>query len=367
VNINSSPTVLIMAGGTGGHVFPALAVADCLRDSGFNVEWLGTHRGIESRVVPAANIPIHYILASGLRGKNILNSLRALVMFTVAFFQSAAVIFRVRPVCVLGMGGFVSAPGGLASWLLRKYLVIHEQNAVAGTSNKMLSKLARRVLLGYPIELGGEKSEFVGNPIRGDISALLDPKTRFENRDRLRLLVIGGSQGSRPINECLPKALAAIPVAHRPLVWHQAGSAHIDVVRDCYGSLDVDVKAEAFIEDMAEAYQWADLVLCRSGALTVAELSAVGIASILVPLPYAIDDHQTANAKWLTDNGAGILMRESDMSVASVSELLESLSGDRDRLLEMAVAARRLSKNKSAQRVADICVEKLIAGENSDV
>lgn len=351
-------SVLIMAGGTGGHVFPALAAAESLRTRGVNVEWLGTERGIESQLVSAANIPMHVIRVSGLRGKGLLGRVKALLQVVVALVQALNVLRSLKPVCVLGMGGFVSGPGGLAAWLSGRPLVIHEQNAVAGTTNRLLAVFARRVLLGYPIDLGGNKARHIGNPVRAAISAIPSPERRgIAGSTRLRLLVLGGSLGARPINELLPSALKAITQADRPDVWHQTGKQHEDVVRAAYQQQGINGKVEAFIDDMAAAYQWADVVLCRAGALTVAELTAAGVASLLVPLPHAIDDHQTENARWLVDNKAGLMLVQNTLTAEKLAGLLISMNSDRDNLLAMAKAARALAKTDAADQVAHYCLE----------
>ena len=351
-------SVLIMAGGTGGHVFPALAAANSLRKQGINVEWLGTVRGIEARVVPAANIPIHYISAVGLRGKNLLSLLKAPLLLLRSFWQSVQVIRQLQPVCVLGMGGFASGPGGMAAWLLGRPLVIHEQNAVAGTTNRLLARLAKKVLLGYPITLGGSKSQHIGNPVRAEISALAAPEERGVGQARkLRLLVLGGSLGAKPINDVLPAALHKMSLELRPDVWHQTGAAHIDDVIAVYQDKNLSVKAEPFIGDMAAAYGWADLVFCRAGALTVAEITAAGVASVLVPLPHAIDDHQTANARWLVDNNAATMMPQSTMSAEKLASLLTEYQAAPDKLLSMSKAARAAAKVNAADQVATICME----------
>ena len=315
MNSPAKPSILIMAGGTGGHVFPALAVAQYLQLSGFDVQWLGARRGIESRLIPAADIPIHYIAASGLRGKNMAATLLGGARLMVSIVQALVVIIKLRPVCVLGMGGFVSAPGGLAAWLLRRPLVIHEQNAVAGSSNKLLARFASRVLAAYPIALGRRLAEYVGNPVRDEISELPEPRERYSSTGALKVLVVGGSLGAKPINDVIPAALALIAGDRRPQVWHQTGSSHIDSVKQAYRDLAIEGQCEAFIDDMPAAYRWADLIVCRAGALTVAEITAVGLASILIPLPHAIDDHQRENARWLIDNDAGLLLCQHDRHI----------------------------------------------------
>ncbi len=351
-------TVLIMAGGTGGHVFPALAVADSLREQGVNVEWLGTRRGIEAEKVPAANIPLHFIDVFGLRGKGLLNLLKAPFQLLRATWQSLLIIRKLQPICVLGMGGFVSGPGGLAAWLSTCPLLIQEQNAVAGTTNRLLTRLAKKVLTGYPIELGGNKNIYSGNPVRGGITRVSAPGHRWADRSgKLRLLVLGGSLGAKAINDVMPSALSRLSEQGLPEVWHQTGKAHLDAVTGAYKKHSIEARIDAFIEDMAEAYAWADLVICRAGALTVAELTAVGVASILVPLPYAIDDHQSANARWLADQQAGLLLPQGEMDWKKIASLISDFSQNREKLLAMANAARNLARIDAADRVANTCLE----------
>jgi UDP-N-acetylglucosamine--N-acetylmuramyl-(pentapeptide) pyrophosphoryl-undecaprenol N-acetylglucosamine transferase len=325
---------------------------------GIHVEWLGTQRGIEAELVSSANIPMHFIKVSGLRGKGIVGVVKSLLQVMTALLQTLSVLRELKPICVLGMGGFVSGPGGLASWLSRRPLVIHEQNAVAGTTNRLLSKMAGRVLLGYPISLGGDKARYIGNPVRAEISQISPPEERDIYRNhKLRLLVLGGSLGAKPINQLLPLALKKLASDECPEVWHQTGKQHAKDTQALYQQQGVDAKVVAFIDDMAEAYQWADLVLCRAGALTVAELTAVGVASVLVPLPHAIDDHQTENARWLETNKAGIMVHQSALTSESLATLLSKLSDDQEGLLSMAKAARGLAKITAAEDVAKNCLE----------
>ena len=285
--------ILVMAGGTGGHVYPALAVARALESHSQDIVWLGTHRGLESRVVPEAGIDIEWISVKGLRRKGVLALLIAPFQLAWALLQALTVILRRRPAAVLGMGGFVSGPGGLAAWLTRRPLVIHEQNAAAGLTNRLLARLARVVLQAFPGSFNSRvRAETVGNPVREDIAAVAAPADRYSQRSGpLRLLVLGGSQGALALNRTVPEALALLPTAERPVVRHQCGSLTIDVARRAYESLDVDVDLVPFIEDMAAAYAWADIVVCRAGALTVAELCAVGLPALFVPYPGAVDDH----------------------------------------------------------------------------
>jgi UDP-N-acetylglucosamine--N-acetylmuramyl-(pentapeptide) pyrophosphoryl-undecaprenol N-acetylglucosamine transferase len=344
--------ILIMAGGTGGHVFPALAVAEQLRERGWPVEWLGTQAGLEARVVSPTGIPVHWISVKGLRGKGRVRQLLAPFMLLWALLQAAIVMLRVRPAAVLGMGGFTTGPGGLMAWLLRRPLVIHEQNSVAGLTNRLLAPLANPVLEAFPGSLRGAIN--TGNPVRADIAQLPFQAPDLTSR-RPRLLVVGGSLGAAALNETVPAAVAMFEQAQRPEVWHQTGLKLIDSARNAYTKVNVDVRLDAFIEDMAQAYQWADLVLCRAGALTIAELAAVGVASILVPYPYAVDDHQTSNARYLVEAGAARLLPQSEMSVERLHEELGLLLQPA-RLIDMAKRARECAMPNAAQQVAAYCV-----------
>jgi UDP-N-acetylglucosamine--N-acetylmuramyl-(pentapeptide) pyrophosphoryl-undecaprenol N-acetylglucosamine transferase len=348
-----------MAGGTGGHVFPALAAARVLRERGFEPVWLGTKKGLEAKLVPPAQIEIEWISMSGLRGKGAATLLLAPFKVAMAIWQSLQVIRRRNPVVVLGAGGFVAGPGGVAAWLTRRPLVIHEQNAVAGMTNRMLSHLARRVLEAFPSSFpSGTRAEQVGNPVRREIAALAPPAQRFDARQGpLRVLVIGGSQGAAKLNAAVPAALAAIDVASRPIVIHQAGERHIDVARQTYEKHGVKADVRAFINDMAEAYSWADVVVCRSGALTVSELAAAGLPAIFVPFAAAVDDHQTLNAKFLVDAQAGISIAERDLTPERLSqELKKLLNGGREQLKAMAIRARSVAITDADVRLADACV-----------
>ena len=352
-------TVLIMAGGTGGHVFPALAAARVLRERGFEPVWLGTRKGLEAKLVPPAQIEIEWISMSGLRGKGAATLLLAPFKVALAIWQSLQVMRRRKPVVVLGAGGFVAGPGGVAAWLTRRPLVIHEQNAVAGMTNRMLSHLARRVLEAFPSSFpSGTRAEQVGNPVRREIAQLAPPEQRFDARQGpLRMLVIGGSQGASKLNANVPAALATIDEASRPVVIHQAGERHIEVARQTYEKHGVKADVRAFINDMAEAYSWADVVVCRSGALTVSELAAAGLPAIFVPFAAAVDDHQTLNARFLVDAQAGISIAERDLTAERLSqELKKLLSGGREQLKAMAIRARSVAITDADVRLADACV-----------
>lgn len=351
--------VLIMAGGTGGHVFPALAVADELRSRGIPVVWLGTKAGIESRLVPQAGYPIEWMSITGLRGKNTLTLLFAPVRITMACWQALAVLLRRKPCAVLGMGGFASGPGGLMAWLIRKPLLVHEQNAIAGLTNKILARFASVVLQAFPGVF--KNAETTGNPVRQSICEIKNPQQRFSQRvtaqlGKLRILVIGGSLGAVKLNEIIPLALAEINQDERPEIIHQTGLKNIESAKTSYSDAGVEAKVEAFIDDMPAVYEWADLVICRAGAMTVFELAAVGVASILVPYPYAVDDHQTHNAYYLEKTGAAIIRQQDELSTDWLVEVINDFSANREKLLDMAVAARKLAIPGSAKTIANACL-----------
>ena len=357
--MNTRP-ILIMAGGTGGHVFPALAVANALRERSCEVIWLGTRGGLEARVIPTTGIPIEWISVSGLRGKGVLTWVLAPFSLLIALMQSLLIVWRRRPAMVLGLGGFVSGPGGLAAWLLRKPLVIHEQNSVAGMTNRMLSRFAHNVLEAFPESFPGnaaaDKTQQVGNPVRDDIVAVDPPEMRFANRvGQLRLLVLGGSQGALQLNKTVAQAIARLDTAQRPQILHQSGERTLQVAQDAYRNAAVEARVEAFIDNMAEAYSWADLVIGRAGALTVFELAAVGAASVLVPFPFAVDDHQTRNAAYLVDAGAAVLIQESELSEQALAAVLEELLTSRHHLLDMARRARDLAMPNAVESVVQAC------------
>lgn len=343
-----------MAGGTGGHVFPALAVADHLRDRGWNIVWLGSRAGMEADLVPKRGYPVEFIRFAGLRGKGVVRAALLPINLLIAFWQCARVIFRVRPDVVLGMGGYISFPGGMMAALFGRPLLLHEQNAIAGLANKVLAGVADRRMTGFPDTL--KRAEWTGNPIRSDIAALPDPAQRFRSREgRLRLLVVGGSLGAMVLNDVVPKALAKLDGDRRPKVLHQSGTRQIDALKANYAAAGVDGECVAFIDDMARALGEADFVICRAGALTVSEVSSVGVAAVFVPLPIAVDDHQTANARFLANSGAAVLMPQPEFTPQRLADLIRGFT--RDTLLDMGQKARALAKPDAARRVADACVE----------
>lgn len=347
-----SRSILIMAGGTGGHIFPALAVAEVLRASGWQVTWLGAPGSMEADLVPRHGYEMAWVRFSGLRGKGLLRKLTLPFNLLVALVQSAVALFRYRPDLVLGMGGYITFPGGMMAVLLSRPLLIHEQNSIAGLSNRVLARVAQQVLCGFPGVL--PNATWCGNPVRAEIAALPAPELRYAARSgALNVLVVGGSLGAQAINEVLPQALALLPERSRPQVTHQTGKRHFEYVQQRYQQLGIDADVRPFLEDMAQHYASADLVICRAGALTVAELAAAGVASLLIPFPHAVDDHQTHNAHFLSDRGAALLMQQSELTPEKLAQLLRETS--REKLLAMAVQARSVAKADAAQDVADIC------------
>ena len=354
--MTTSAPVLIMAGGTGGHIFPGLAIAECLREQGVPVVWLGAVGGMETRVVPAHHLELHTVAVGGLRGKGWKTRLLAPLMLLRALCASLLVLRKLRPRSVLSMGGYVAGPGGLAAWLLRCPLLVHEQNRVPGFTNRKLAHIAKRVLAGFADAL--PQAEWVGNPVRAAIAALPAPSQRMASRsDKPRLLVLGGSLGARALNQSLPLALSQLTTSERPEVLHQAGARGLDEARDAYAKAGVQAQVVPFIEDMAASYGWADLAVCRAGALTLAELTAAGLGALLVPFPHAVDDHQTRNAEVLVAAGAAELIQERDLDVQQLAQRLSTLLQDRLRLIAMAVAARTLAKPDAAQAIARACME----------
>ena len=355
----ASLRVLIMAGGTGGHVFPALAVAERLREQRAEVQWLGSRDGMEAHLVAARGFAFHALAVRGLRGNGVLGWLLAPLRVCAAVLAALRVLRRVRPQVVLGMGGYASGPGGVAAWLARTPLVVHEQNAVPGLTNRVLARIATRVLEAFPGSFPARAgARHTGNPVRADIAALPPPAARARSGDdSLHLLVLGGSQGARRLNEAVPAALAGLAPPLRVQVRHQAGARHVAAAREAYARHGLGIEPLAFIDDMAGSYAWADLVLCRAGAMTVAELAAAGVAAVLVPYPHAVDDHQSANARHLVAAGGAVLLPDRELEPARLGALLAEFAAARDRLLRMAEAARRLAMPDADRRVALCCME----------
>jgi UDP-N-acetylglucosamine--N-acetylmuramyl-(pentapeptide) pyrophosphoryl-undecaprenol N-acetylglucosamine transferase len=352
--------ILIMAGGTGGHVFPALAVARALKELDRQVVWLGTHKGLENRLVPEAGIPLDYIRVSGLRRKGLLSWVLAPFKVAIAVWDAVRVVRNRRPGVVLGMGGFASGPGGFAAWLLRRPLVIHEQNAAAGLTNRLLAGLAREVLQAFPGSFSSHvTARTIGNPVRQEIFALPDPQERMANRSGpLRLLVLGGSQGALALNQAVPAAVALLPDAKQVEIWHQSGAATLDAAVDAYREQQINARVDPFINDMSEAYAWADMVVCRSGALTVSELAAAGLGAVLVPYPSAVDDHQTLNAQFLVDAEAAVLVQQEDLTPEVLSKELLRCISERQLVIDRAIRAHSLARPSATDELASICLEQ---------
>lgn len=356
--MTTAPLLLVMAGGTGGHIYPGIAVAEALRGRGWRVAWLGNPDGMEARLVPAQGYEMAWLRFTALRGKGLLTKLLLPLNLLRGFWQALGAIRRLRPSVVLGMGGYVSFPGGMMAALLGRPLVVHEQNSVAGLANRVLAGVADRVASGFPGVLA--KAAWVGNPVRAEIAAIVPPAQRFAGRTGpLRVLVVGGSLGAAALNDAVPKALALLPADARPVVTHQAGAKQIEALRAAYASAGVEGELLAYIDDMAGRYAAADLVICRAGALTVAELAAAGVGSILVPFLHAVDDHQTGNARFLAERGAAVLLPQTELTADKLAGLIKGLT--REQLLTMAEQARAVAKPEAAAAVADIC-EQLFPG-----
>ncbi|AMR79895.1 undecaprenyldiphospho-muramoylpentapeptide beta-N-acetylglucosaminyltransferase [Cupriavidus nantongensis] len=347
-------TLLVMAGGTGGHVFPGLAVAQALRAQGWNVVWLGNRTGMEATLVPKHDIPMEFIQFGGLRGKGLVTKFLLPLNLLRAFWQSIAALRRVRPSVVLGMGGYITFPAGMMASLLGRPLVLHEQNSIAGLANKVLARVADRVLCAFPDTLPG--GEWTGNPVREELAQLDAPEARYDRREGpLRILVVGGSLGAAALNEVVPKAVALLPQDQRPVVTHQAGAKQIDTLRANYAAAQVPAQTLPFIDDMARAYADADLVICRAGAMTVSEVAAAGVAALFVPFPHAVDDHQTTNAQFLSSQGAALLVQQKDLTAEGLAQTIASLT--RPQLKDMARLARGLARPEATRRVAEVCSE----------
>jgi UDP-N-acetylglucosamine--N-acetylmuramyl-(pentapeptide) pyrophosphoryl-undecaprenol N-acetylglucosamine transferase len=353
--------VMVMAGGTGGHVFPALAVADWLSREGCEIFWLGTPKGMETRLVPTHGYRMESIQVKGVRGTGWKRRLAAPFVVARALWQAFKVLRRNRPGLVLGMGGFVTGPGGLMARVLRIPLVIQEQNAIPGLTNRLLARVANRVFEAFPGSFPAAiDAQTSGNPVRLALAIMPPPEQRLADRAGTpRLLVLGGSLGAQALNQTVPAALARLQPGRRPQVRHQTGEKTLQQALQAYREHGVEAQIEPFMEDMAAAYGWADLVICRAGALTVSELAAVGLGSILVPFPHAVDDHQTRNAEFLVTAGAAILMPQSELTAVALGDLLQDLLADPKRLLAMARAARGLARPESAELVGRACLEEM--------
>ena len=350
---------LMMAGGTGGHVFPALATARALQALGHEVYWLGARGGMEERLIGETDIELSLIHISGLRGKGKLALLMAPFRLMRALGEAWTILRRIRPDCVVGMGGFVTGPGGIAAWLLKRPLVIHEQNAVAGMTNRWLTRFAHTVLEAFPDSFGGRAvTRCTGNPVREDMTTVPEPEQRLADRSGpLRVLVVGGSLGARVFNEQVPVALAKMAAGDRPQVRHQCGEKNHQAALAAYETSGVEASVEPFIRDMAAAYEWADVVICRSGALTVSELCAAGVPAILVPFPHAVDDHQTRNGEHMVKAGGALMVAQPELTPQLLADALAELSADRNKLLTMAKAARSLARPDATERVVNYCLE----------
>lgn len=347
-------TILIMAGGTGGHIFPALTVAQILRSQGWNVIWLGGPHSMEAELVPKHGFRMELINFSGVRGKGMLRKLLLPLNLSVALLQSLWVMLKHRPDVVLGMGGYITLPGGLAARFTLRPLVIHEQNSIAGMSNRVLARFSKKVMSGFPDVL--PNAVWCGNPVRGTIAELPVPQQRYLSRSgRVNVLVVGGSLGAQAINDAVPRALALLPADLRPNVIHQTGKKNFEQVQALYRELDIQAEIKPFLDDMAEYYGHADVVVCRAGALTVAELAAAGVASVLIPFPFAVDDHQTHNAKFLSERGAAVLLPQAELNPESLAQQLRNM--DRAKLMVMAQQARSLAQPDAALAVARVCKE----------
>ena len=364
MNTAAQPTtMLVMAGGTGGHVFPALAAAAELQQRGVHIEWLGTRAGIEAELVPKHGISINYINVAGLRGKGVKSLLLAPFKLTQALWQALKIVRKTRPVAVLGMGGFATGPGGVAARLLGKPLVIHEQNAIAGMTNRWLAKVANRVLEAFPGTFAASnKVTCVGNPVRAEIAQLTPPAERLgDHQGPLRVLVLGGSLGATALNEIVPQALALLAeqVAEnaQPQVRHQTGKRNYEMAVEAYQQAGASAEISPFVDDMAAAYGWADVVICRAGALTVSEIASAGLASFLVPYPHAVDDHQTANAQFLAEAGAAQICQQVELTAQNLMAWLHDMVGNRAKVITQAEQARSLACADAAQQVAEHCMQ----------
>ena len=354
-------TMMIMAGGTGGHVMPALAVASELRRDNIKISWIGSRDGFESKLVANAGLPFDAIDIKGLRKSGLIRKLLMPFILFNAVFQTFCVIRKRKPDAVLGMGGFVAGPGGLVSALLRIPLILHEQNSVAGLTNRWLAKVSRAVYSGFPVSLGIKNPQWLGNPVRQEITDLPAPAQRLAGRgEPLRVLVVGGSQGAAVFNDHLPELLGSLG-DFNVTVWHQTGIPDVGPVEQQYSKYSIEHRVVQFIDDMAAAYQWCDVLICRSGAMTVSEVCAAGVAAIFVPYPYAVSDHQAANANYLVGEKAAFMVRQNEFVDGQWLSILKRLSVDRSRIIEMAESARALARPDASKNLAQACMEAMNA------
>jgi len=355
MNQQAQKPIVVMAGGTGGHVFPALAVAEYLRLKGETIIWLGTHAGIEARVVPAADFAIEWLSVQGLRGKGLTTLILAPFRLLRACWQAFVTLMRLRPKAVLGMGGFVSGPGGLMAWVLNIPLFVHEQNSVIGLTNRLLGRLAKKSYFAFPdVSEKMPRSECIGNPVRSDLIDLPAPEIRLAGRERnpVNLLVIGGSLGAASLNRVIPEAISSLGITERPVIKHQCGNAHVKVCQQQYLEVNVEAEVFGFIDNMRQVYEWADLVVCRAGALTITELTSVGIASLLIPFPFAVDNHQYHNARFLEQHQAARILLEDKLDAVTLALQLRYFQQNREALIEMSMRARSLSKPHATEQLA---------------
>ena len=351
--------VLVTAGGTGGHVFPALAAARLFQERGVEVLWIGTRQGIEADIVPKNSINIEYLDVAGVRGQGVARLIGAPLKIIKAVTQVIRIVRRYQPDLVLGMGGFVTGPTGVGVWLCGRPVFIHEQNAIAGFTNKVLARLARKVFQAFPgAFVASPNVETTGNPVRKEIAQLASPEQRYAGHEGpVRILILGGSQGAVALNQLVPKALSQLQGELPFLVRHQCGARNIEAANECYQQAGVDAEVVPFIDDMASAYAWADVVVCRSGALTVSELAAAGVASILIPYPFAVDDHQTKNGEYLSAAGAAVLVQQSELNEADLAQLLKEKLSSRNELKHMAEKARALAMTNATEKLVQRCME----------
>ena len=359
----SGQGVLIMAGGTGGHIFPGLAVAQVLREQNIPVRWLGAEGCMETRTVPAAGIALDVVAITGLRGKGLMRWVSMPLMLIRAVWQARRLLEENRPGCAVSFGGYAAAPGGIAAWTKGIPVLVHEQNRIPGLTNRLLTRFARKILQGFPGTFPAGKAAIdSGNPVRQELAAIAEPKTRLAGRSGpVRLLVTGGSQGAQVLNKVVPEAIKLLSLPAAIEIRHQAGAKRVDEARQAYAEAGVDAEILPFIGDMAEAYTWADLVICRSGALTVAELATAGVASVLVPFAFAVDDHQTRNAEYLADAGAGIILSQSSLDPQILATTLKPLLSDRAVLLSMSISARQKAIPDAAEKVVEACSEWVVS------